>query len=212
LGKTQFALHELLSARRHSGPDENETIKTFIKTTKEFSNALSAVASNDRIKDAFDDVLRRMIFSFFAVWIKKHPMSAKFPPHLPRDLMSFLEGVPAGAILQLLATAIADIVTPMATTLSGATRIRNAAEYKFVSDVASFWFAITHEFPTLSRNTQNAKNSSRAQPLKPPSPTHFQQYIEAAVPSPAIHHETVRGAVDELRVRKGIKNMKSRAK
>jgi hypothetical protein len=217
LGRTQFALYELMSARQHSGPDENEAIKTFIKALRDFSTALSAVTSNDHMKNAFDDALRQMIVSLFGVWKTKLLMSENIPRHLQRELMSLLEAAPVGAILNIFVTGIGDFMTPMATTLADTARIRNAAEYKFVSDVASAWFEITNKFPTMSRNTQKTSSPSdssfeRAQPLKPPSPTRFQKYIDAAVPTPAIYHETVRGAVDELKVRKGKKTTNTEAK
>jgi hypothetical protein len=205
LARTQMAASRLNATRRSADPDEYDTLKTFLKAVRELSRALAAITSHDRLRNPFDDVIRTAFAEAYAVLFKLLGLTVKGPSNESEYLSFLWEALPAGDVMKATLVGIEAVVANMAKTLSEAARIRNAAEYKFVSDVAEAWHQVTHEFPTMSRNYQQSKEKTdpvRAQPLKPPNPTFFQRFIEIAVSSPSIKDETVRGAVEEFKERK----------
>jgi hypothetical protein len=195
MGVTERAFHGLVAARKETEADGGEAqFRTLLESAKKMSAAWAAASTSELVKRAINDVARRTAVSDAVGPIQNTDAYWSLCGRIARQLSGLDVHASLDKRIKQDLELIIGLMELFMGTLSGARKIRNAADYQFAGILATGWLGATGVFPTMTRNTDA---TSGFKPLP------FQQFVEAAAPRPKIGQGIIRAAIEEIKRRDG---------
>ena len=173
------------------GVDERTPFDEFIAAAEALSHSLKSIDSNASFKSRFDLDVSDVVLSALAhAGIDVHFSATKSNAPILKTLL--YRGSPV-EIIDLILSMFRSRIMEIINNLKSAKNIGDPSAYKFVSDMAIYWYGYTGTVPTLSRDSGT----------KVPRKARFKPFIEEI--APGIGESTVRAAVEFC---KGIMKLK----